>query len=150
LATLQTSISRRIGEKSYLKHFLVIPSHIVVSRGWTKGTEIDFRPVGRSGLLLQPGSAKSNEQPKFEDFAEKIEKVLRDIPEGIPWAKVRELTGLPQSKPNAFWVKRMQEERGLVRLLDPKTSRFIWKMSTKKGLERWVGPTQTDRTNYTS
>jgi hypothetical protein len=142
LTTLQTSISRRIGEKSYLKHFLVIPSHIVVSRGWTKGTEIDFRSVGKSGLLLQPASvSRSNAHPEFEDFAAKIEKVLQDIPEGIPWAKVRELTGLPQTKPNAFWVKRMQDERGLVRLYNAKTSRFIWKLSTKKGLEKWVSPT---------
>ncbi len=140
MATLQTSVSRRIGEKSYLKYFLVIPSHIVISRGWAKGNEMEFRPVGKSGLLLHPSSSVSmpNEHTKFEEFAEKIEKVLQEIPEGMPWARIRELTGLPQTKPSAFRVKRLQDERGLVRIFDAKTSRFIWKLNSKKGLEKWV------------
>jgi hypothetical protein len=70
----------------------------------------------------------------FEEFAAKIEPVLRE--EGMPYGKIRELTGLPQSKPSAYWVKRMEDERGLIRTYDSKTSRLIWKLGAKKGLEK--------------
>jgi hypothetical protein len=73
----------------------------------------------------------------FEEFAAKIELVLQGAPEGMPYGKIRELTGLPQSKPSAYWVKRMEDERGLIRTYDSKTSRFIWRLyaGRKQGLD---------------
>jgi hypothetical protein len=139
MATLQASISRRIGDRVYLKYFIVIPSHLVESRGWKKGEEISINPVGKTSLGLRPSpQAQEDRPPTFDEFAQKVENVLTKTPEGMPWTRIRETTGLPQSKPSALWVKRMQEERGLVRLFNPKTSRFIWKLDSKKGLERWI------------
>jgi len=139
MATLQSNISRRVGDKSYLKYFIIIPLDLVEARGWAKGQEIDFRIVGKTGVLLQPATkVKVDGHPKFEEFAEKVEKVLQDTPEGMPWGRIRELTDLPQLKPSAFWVKRMAEEKGLIRVYDSKTSRFIWRLSPKKGLEKWI------------
>jgi hypothetical protein len=134
LAVLQASVSRRIGDKSYLKYFFVMPAHLIEARGWTRGQEFDFRLVGKTSVLLQPTTkVKERGSLSFEEFAAKIEPVLQEAPEGMPYGKIRELTGLPQSKPSAYWVKRMEEERGLIRIYDSKTSRFTWKLDAKKG-----------------
>jgi hypothetical protein len=134
LAVLQASISRRIGDKSYLKYIFVIPANLIEARGWTRGQEFDFRLVGKTGVLLQPTTkVKERGSLSFEEFAAKIETVLQEAPEGMPYGKIRELAGLHQSKPSAYWVKRMEQERGLIRMYDSQTSRCIWKLGTGKG-----------------
>lgn len=97
--------------------------------------------IGKTGILIQPATKQKPEcSLRFEQFAEMVEKALQATPEGLSWAKIRELTGLPRSKPSAYWVKRMEEERGLARVFDSTTSRFIWKLTLKKGLEKWMPP----------
>jgi len=139
MATLQARISRRIGQKEYVKYLVVIPPDLVASRGWSKGQEISLQPVGKDRLRLQPAPPRQiDRHMTFDDFGEKVERVLASAPEGQTWTELRERAGLPMKKPQAIWVKRMEDERGLTRTVDPKSSRIVWKIALKKDLTRWM------------
>jgi antitoxin component of MazEF toxin-antitoxin module len=129
MATLQTRISRRLGEKTYLKSSLTIPRNFVEELGWKDDQELEFQRVDENGLMLTPTQPKLKaSSPTFESFAEAVERALAEAPQGLTWSQIRETTGLPCKKPNPLWVHRLENERGLKRFRDSKTSQIIWKL----------------------
>lgn len=55
----------------------------------------------------------------YESFRDAIEGVLRASDEPLTWGQVREKAQLLQKLPNNKWVRRLEDEIGLIR----KTSR---------------------------
>jgi len=119
LVTLSTRVTRRIGEKVYVKSTITIPHNFVEDLGRT----------GDNKLILTPAQPilKANSFT-FESFAEAVEKALAKAPAGLPWSKIREILNLPYRSPNPLWVHRLENERGLKRARDSKTSKIIWKL----------------------
>ena len=51
MSKLQESINRKTGKGLY---FLVIPKHIVMSRGWKKGEDFSILETTTGDLLIRP------------------------------------------------------------------------------------------------
>lgn len=127
--TLQTKASRRIGKKAYLKSLVTIPRNLVNDLGWSDNQELDLRQVSENKLMLRPAQPRLKiNNSTFESFARAIVKVLVDSPEGLTWSQIREVSNLPNKRPCPLWVHRMENERGLLRFRDNKSSQIIWKM----------------------
>lgn len=51
----------------------------------------------------------------YEGFKSKIVATLREASRPMTWTEVRTIAALPQAFPNNQWVRRMEEDVGLVR-----------------------------------
>ena len=129
MVTLSTRVTRRIGEKVYVKSTITIPHNLVEDLGWGDRQELELQRTGDNKLILTPAQPKLKANSfTFESFAEAVEKALAKAPAGLPWSKIREILNLPYRSPNPLWVHRLENERGLKRARDSKTSQIIWKL----------------------
>ena len=60
---------------------------------------------------------RADKKPRssYSDFSSKIAKVLRDAGKPLTWTEIRTTAALPQAFPNNQWVRRMEEDIGLIR-----------------------------------
>lgn len=64
------------------------------------------------------------DQPKgrammaYEDFRDRISQILRKTGTPLTWTEIRTAGKLPQKFPNNRWVKKMEEDIGLLRKKD--------------------------------
>ena len=54
----------------------------------------------------------------YENFRDRIEKVLREAGKELTWTEIRTVAQLPQKFPNNQWVHRMEQDIGLKREKD--------------------------------
>jgi bifunctional DNA-binding transcriptional regulator/antitoxin component of YhaV-PrlF toxin-antitoxin module len=127
MAMLQTRTNRRVGDRTYHKHELIIPEEFVRELGWSENQSVDFRRYGGNKLLLVP-TAPSITQPKltFEVFAAAVTKALKETLVGLTWTEIRRRTGLPQRTPNPTWVYRLERDHGLHRIRNGKNLQTVW------------------------
>jgi hypothetical protein len=52
----------------------------------------------------------------YDDFRERVARVLSDSAESLTWTEVRTKAKLPQALPNNKWVRRLEQEIGLQRV----------------------------------
>jgi hypothetical protein len=64
---------------------------------------------------------------RYVEFREAIQKELIENPEGFTWAELKERLRLPYEEPCPTWVKRMEQEIGLVRARGAKRA-YLWKI----------------------
>jgi antitoxin component of MazEF toxin-antitoxin module len=132
MASLQTRISRRVGDKTYTKSELVIPQEYVNQLGWTQNQNVEFKPYGTGKLLLVPTAQKTNRtKPTFEAFATAVTKALRETLGGLTWFEIRRKAGLEQRTPNPMWVYRLEKECGVRRIRNGKNLQTVWKLQTE-------------------
>ena len=133
MVLLQTRVSRRRGEKTYLKSIVTIPRNFVKDLQWTNDQELSLQRIGENKLVLAPAQPKPRiNRPTYESFAEAVERVLTEEQAGLTWSKIREASGLPHKRPSPLWVHRLENEHGLKRDKDSKSSQIIWKMPKKE------------------
>jgi len=131
MASLQTRISRRAGDKTYVKSELVIPQEYVNQLGWTQNQNVEFKPYGTGKLLLIPTAQKTKPpKPTFETFAAAVTKALRETIGGLTWFEIRRKAGLKQSTPNPIWVYRLERECGVRRVRNGKNLQTIWRLDS--------------------
>lgn len=51
----------------------------------------------------------------YEEFRERISNVLKPEPKGLSWTTIRQRADLYQKFPNNQWVRRLEEDIGLIR-----------------------------------
>lgn len=81
-------------------------------------------------LVVKP-QTKPKEKPKkmsYEEFKGKIFEILKTEPKGLSWTDIKNRLRLPQKVPNNLWVRMMERDIGLVRKLDAKTAKTIWRV----------------------
>ena len=130
---LQKQISRLVGDNEYAKWVIVIPPSQIEELGWKEGEELEGYVKGKA--LLVKRQTKPKEKPKkmsYEEFKEKILGILKTEPQGLTWTEIRDRLGLPQKVPNNLWVRMMEKDIGLVRVLDNKTAKTIWAVQVSK------------------
>lgn len=68
---------------------------------------------------------------KYTEFRDQIQAELCLHPAGFTWVELRERLGLPYEHPCPTWVRRLEEEIGLVRI---KASRqaYTWKLTDRQ------------------
>jgi len=134
---LLRQVSRQVGDNEYLKWTIIVPPSQVEELGWNEGEELESHVRGKT-LLVKP-LVKRKEIPKrmsYLDFKERVSALLSTKPEGLSWTEIRQKLLLPQKVPNNLWVRMMEEELGLLRRLDNKTAKVIWKLDGMKEAPR--------------
>ncbi len=62
----------------------------------------------------------------YEEFRSRVEETLRAAGEPLEWKEIRKRAALPQKFPNNRWVRRLEQDLGLIR---EKTTRGIrWRL----------------------
>jgi hypothetical protein len=69
-------------------------------------------PACHSPLWNQPHKKL---QMSYDDFKSKIARVLQEKVKPLTWTEIRTIASLPQAFPNNQWVRRMEEDIGLIR-----------------------------------
>jgi len=142
---LQRSISRRIGGREYVKHQVVIPNNIVDILGWSPGDRLEGKTAAKGLLIYRIGPRQPIEKPSYEQFEQAVTNILTTVPKGCTWSELRLKAGLNQLTPSPIWVKRMEHERGLQRILNRTTSQLVWRLpeeylssSSRSTLNGWT------------
>lgn len=126
---LQRQISRIVNRNEYAKWTIIIPPSQIEELGWNEGMELQSY-VKNKKLVVKP-QTKPKEKPTkmtYKEFRDKIQGILKTEPEGLSWTEIRDRLKLPQKVPNNLWVKMMEKDIGLVRTLDNKTAKTIWRL----------------------
>lgn len=126
---LMRQISRQVGGNEYAKWMIIIPPSAVEELGWEEGQELESQVKGR--ILVVKPQGKRKEKPKkmaYEEFRDKVKRVLRTKPQGLTWTEIRNTLKLPQKVPNNLWVRMMEKDIGLVRELDNRTGKKTWRL----------------------
>jgi len=126
---LQRQISRIVDGNEYAKWTIVIPPSQIEELGWNEGMELESS-AKRKRLVVRPRT-RPKEKPKkmsYEEFRERILETLKREPKGLSWTEVRDRLKLPQKVPNNLWVRMMEKDIRLVRTLDNKTAKTIWRL----------------------
>ena len=124
---LQKQLSRRVGETTYAKWIIIIPPSEIEKLGWKEGEELDGEVLGNM-LKIKPGAnpSKKEEKMSYEEFRDRIRKVLESEPKGLTWTEIRKKANLYQKWPNNKWVRRMDKDIGLIR--EKVKGRTIWRL----------------------
>lgn len=139
MASLQTRISRRVGDKTYVKSELVIPQEYVNQLGWSQNQNVEFKPYGTGKLLLIPTAEKTTPpKPTFENFAAAVTKALRENLEGLTWFDIRRKAGLEQRTPNPIWVYRLEKECRVRRVRNGRNLQTIWRLDNSLPSSPWI------------
>lgn len=126
---LQRQISRIVNDNEYVKWTIVVPPSQIEELGWKEGMKLESNVKGKM-LVVKP-QTRPKDKPKkmsYEDFRDKIAVILKTEPNGLSWTRIRDRLKLPQKVPNNLWVRMMEKDIGLIRMLDNKTAKTIWKV----------------------
>jgi antitoxin component of MazEF toxin-antitoxin module len=126
---LQRQVSRQVNGNEYVKWVIVIPPSQVEELGWAEGMELESYVKGKI-LVVRP-QMKPKEKPNkmsYGEFKEKILELLKTEPRGLSWTEIKNRLSLPQKVPNNLWVRMMEEDIGLVRILDNKAAKTVWRL----------------------
>jgi hypothetical protein len=69
---------------------------------------------------------------RYVEFRDLIDKGLRENPDGLTWAELRHRLDLPYERACPTWVRRLEEEIGLIRAKGPGRA-YIWKLGPQGG-----------------
>ena len=124
---LQKQLSRRVGETTYEKWIIVIPPSKIEKLGWKEGEELEGE-VEENMLKIKPEAnpSKKEEKMSYEEFRDRVKKVLESEPKGLTWTEIRKKANLYQKWPNNKWVRRMDRDIGLIR--EKIKGRTIWRL----------------------
>lgn len=129
---LQKTFAYQYGDKARYKYLITIPEEIIEQVGWDAGSELRAEAKNNKIILefisKPQKKTKKESEPKmtYDEFKEKIKDT---ISEGgsLTWSEIREKTKLPQIVPNNKWVKKLENDIGLLRVRDPKG--IVWKIA---------------------
>jgi len=130
---LLKQVSRLVGNNEYSKWVIIVPPHQVEELRWKEDEELESYVKGKS-LLIKPLTEQREKPQKMSylDFKERISALLNTELGGLSWSEIRRNLQLPQKVPNNLWVRMMEKDIGLVRHLDNKTAKVIWKLESRK------------------
>lgn len=69
---------------------------------------------------------------RYQDFRDCIQDELRENPDGLTWAELRDRLDLPYRQPCPEWVKRMESEMGLSRARGAGRA-YVWRLDSGVG-----------------
>ncbi|KXB01929.1 hypothetical protein AKJ45_00920 [candidate division MSBL1 archaeon SCGC-AAA261F19] len=127
---LQRQLSRERGGEEYHKWVIVLPPSQMEELEWEEGLELKSI-VNDNSLTIRPMTEeekkeKSEEKMSYEEFKETVKEVLEKAEEAMVWTKVREEGDLEQKVPSNVWVRRLEEDIGLIR--EKKGNRTVWRL----------------------
>lgn len=117
---LQKQLSRKASGKRYDKWIITVPPKNVKQLGWEAGTPLTSKVNGIELLITK------SEDITYEEFKDKIKRLLREENTGLSWEEISAKLKLFQKVPNNIWVRRLTKEIGLQRKRINK--KLIWKL----------------------
>ncbi len=115
---LQKQVNRKIGTVEYAKWVITIPPEDIKLLGWKEGQTLKTQ-INHEGLLIV-----KSEVMTYEEFKNKILKLLSNNHRGITWDEMKKSLELNQTVPNNKWVKQLENDIKLQRRKDGK--RIYW------------------------
>lgn len=119
-------VESQLNGKTYIKYQMVVPANIVDQLGWQPGNELNFAK-DRNGKLVV-GAHQPNPKSKklsYEEFREAVHIALSSA-DGLTWSEIRKTNSTLPVKPNALWVRRLEGDIGLKRVMQPESGRRTW------------------------
>jgi antitoxin component of MazEF toxin-antitoxin module len=125
---LQRQVSRIVNGNEYAKWAIIIPPSQIEELGWKEGMELQSY-VKYKKLVIKPQiKPKKPKKMTYEEFRDNISGLLKTEPDGLSWTEIRDRLKLRQKVPNNLWVRMMERDIRLIRMLDNKTAKTIWKL----------------------
>ncbi|MHB8602019.1 MAG: hypothetical protein ACYC6W_09690 [Nitrosotalea sp.] len=131
---LQKAFSYKYGGTSRFKYLINIPEEVIDQLGWESGSELSTKIVDDKHLLIEFISEPSDlpkkiTEPKmsYEEFRDKIKKVLEYSDKGMTWTELRNRLKLDQVVPNNKWVRELEKDIGLMRLKEMRG--IVWRIN---------------------
>lgn len=106
---LQKQLSKKIGNKEYVKWVITIPPENIEKLGWKEGQNLKSI-IKPDGLFI----AESNEIPYYK-FKSLVQELIKENKFGLTWQEIRDKLKLPQTVPNNKWVIQLERDIGLKR-----------------------------------
>jgi len=130
---LLKQVSRLIGDNEYSKWIIIVPPSQVEELGWKEGEELESYVKGKSlSIIPQTKQKEKPQKMSYLEFRDKISALLSTEKEGLSWTEIRQKLQLPQKVPNNLWVSMMEKDIGLLRQLDIKTAKVVWRLEGAK------------------
>jgi bifunctional DNA-binding transcriptional regulator/antitoxin component of YhaV-PrlF toxin-antitoxin module len=125
---LQKQRSYEYGGKEHYKYVVTLPKKPIEKIGWKAGDELEAEAMGNQIVIkkVEGGEMKEAKKMPYEEFKKKIEKILKEEPEGLTWTEIKKRANFQQKVPNNMWVKMMENDIGLVR--EKKERVIIWRL----------------------
>lgn len=139
-------ISRRVKNKEYIKSQIILPKKLVEQLDWKSGDNLEGKKTPNGLLMYRTDPKEKIKKIDYEQFEKAVISILMSIPNGCLWSELQQKSSLPQKTPSSIWTNRMIHEGKLERHRDPKTSRFIWKLSNEclrnqaSRINGWMSP----------
>jgi len=113
----------------YVKWVITVPPQQVEELGWNQGQELESAVNGESLVVKRASDIEPKaDKMTYEDFREKIARLLKSEKKGLSWTEIREKLNFPQKVPNNLWVRTMERDIGLIRQFDNQTGRVVWRL----------------------
>jgi antitoxin component of MazEF toxin-antitoxin module len=116
------------------KYVVTLPEHLIGDLGWEAGSELQATKRDKSLVVdfvsgpMKMGKRTTAPKMTYEEFREKIKRVLQYNDKGMTWTEIRTQLKLEQVVPNNKWVRRMEKDIGLLRVKG-KDGVILWRIS---------------------
>lgn len=89
--------------------------------------EAEIERLARERAVILKEISRRKRWVRYEEFKNRVLKLLMDEPEGLTWTEIKEKLDLPQRVPSNKWVCMLEKDIGLVRIKG--TKGIVWRLS---------------------
>jgi len=89
--------------------------------------ETEIQRLARERATILKEISRRKRWVRYEEFKNRILKLLMDEPEGLTWTEIKKKLDLPQRVPSNKWVRMLEKDIGLVRIKGAKG--IVWRLS---------------------
>lgn len=89
--------------------------------------EAQIEQLSKERAVILKEISRRKRWVRYEEFRQKVLKLLMDQPEGLTWMEIKVKLNLPQRVPSNKWVSMLERDIGLVRIKEAKG--IVWRLS---------------------
>jgi hypothetical protein len=103
------------------KYVVTLPEPAIAELEWKEGSELDVRVSDKSLVIdfiskpIPKEKRVINTKMDYNEFRDRIRKVLEYNDKGMTWTEIRALLKLDQVVPNNKWVRQLEKDIALLR-----------------------------------
>jgi hypothetical protein len=87
----------------------------------------NIRRLSMERSLILKEISRRKRWVQYEEFKNKILKLLTDETNGLTWAEIKQKLDLPQRVPSNKWVRMLERDIGLIRIKEARG--IVWRLS---------------------
>jgi bifunctional DNA-binding transcriptional regulator/antitoxin component of YhaV-PrlF toxin-antitoxin module len=119
------------------KYVVTLPEPALAELGWKEGSELDIKVSGKSlviDFISEPVPKEKRvitTKMEYNEFRDRIKKVLEYNDKGMTWTEIRALLKLDQVVPNNKWVRQLENDIALHRVRGSDGA-IVWRVNHVK------------------